>query len=101
MKARLRRSEAPSEPRHFHFQHCGCRMNIFYEVLGGRCTGWSEEKLEVGHDSGLWWWVRRKVYQVYGHSAAVWEGREGLLTGWGVGWVQGAGGDRTGPTAQG
>ena len=28
-----------SEPQHLHSQHCGCRMNIAYEVLGGRCTG--------------------------------------------------------------
>ena len=57
MKARLRHSEAPSEPQHFHFQHCSCRMNIFYEVLGGRCTGWSVDVTQgavvVGQAQGV------------------------------------------------
>ena len=52
LESQVEAFRGPSEPQHFHFQHCSCRMNIFYEVLGGRCTGWSEEKLEVGRDSG-------------------------------------------------
>lgn len=41
-----------SEPQHLHSQHCGCRMNIAYEVLGGRCTGRARRSWEWGVTRG-------------------------------------------------